>query len=247
MHTVATKRYATAFAWREALADTIGGFLTTGMRHGELVKLTWPDVSFSTNTIRVRQETCKTHGQRDIPMHDALRARLLALWREAKDTEGPVFANANGKPWTENLDARFRACLRKAGIGPRVVKVRRVWCLLDTDRTGRPVREELPGAKKRREAEAALRERLSQRPRPRAVIHSLRHTFATELIRSGANPKVVSDLLGHSTVQMTLQTYAHVWPQDREAAVAKLSFGTKSAQGTEVESQVLGKTGTYEN
>jgi integrase len=222
-------------------------FLTTGMRHGELVKLTWPDVSFPTNTIRVRQETCKTHRQRDIPMHHELRERLLALWREGKDPEGPVFPNANGKPWTENLDARFRACLRKAGIGPRVVKEGRAWWLLDVDRTGRPVREELPGAMTRSEAEAALRERLSRRPRPRVVVHSLRHTFATELIREGANPKVVSDLLGHSTVQMTLQTYAHVWPQDRETAIAKLSFGTKLAQGTRVESQVLGKTGTYEN
>jgi len=222
-------------------------FLTTGMRHGELAKLTWPDVSFSTNTIRVRQETCKTHGQRDIPMHPELRGRLLALWREAKDTEGPVFPNANGKPWTENLDARFRACLRKAGIGPRVVKERQGLGLLDTDRTGRPVREELPRAKTRREAEAELRERSSRRPRPRVVIHSLRHTFATELIREGANPKVVSDLLGHSTVQMTLQTYAHVWPQDREAAIGRLNFGTKLAQGTEGESQVLDKTGTYEN
>ena len=84
--------------------------------------------------------------------------------------------------------------------------------------------------------------------KPRVVVHSLRHTFATELIRQGVNPKVVSDLLGHTTVQMTLQKYAHVWPQDKVGAVAKLAFGRSSGSreslAAEATPQVLGKTGT---
>lgn len=39
--------------------------------------------------------------------------------------------------------------------------------------------------------------------------HALRHTFATRLIESGSDPKTVSELLGHSAVQITLNKYVH--------------------------------------
>lgn len=39
--------------------------------------------------------------------------------------------------------------------------------------------------------------------------HTLRHTFATNLITSGANPKIVSQLLGHAKVTTTLDLYVH--------------------------------------
>lgn len=39
--------------------------------------------------------------------------------------------------------------------------------------------------------------------------HSLRHTFATRCVECGANYKVVSELLGHSSVNITLNLYVH--------------------------------------
>lgn len=39
--------------------------------------------------------------------------------------------------------------------------------------------------------------------------HSLRHTFATRCIEGGANYKVVSEILGHSTINTTLNMYVH--------------------------------------
>ncbi len=39
--------------------------------------------------------------------------------------------------------------------------------------------------------------------------HSLRHTFATRCIEAGADCKTVSEILGHSTVNMTLNLYVH--------------------------------------
>ena len=38
---------------------------------------------------------------------------------------------------------------------------------------------------------------------PHANFHALRHTFATRAIESGVNVKTLSDILGHSTVQIT--------------------------------------------
>jgi integrase len=43
-------------------------------------------------------------------------------------------------------------------------------------------------------------------------LHGLRHYFATLLIHNGAAVKVVQLAFGHSTTMITLNTYAHEWP-----------------------------------
>lgn len=54
---------------------------------------------------------------------------------------------------------------------------------------------------------------------PRVRIHDLRHLQATLLLIGGINPKVVADRLGHSRINVTLDTYSHVVPTlQREAA-----------------------------
>jgi integrase len=51
--------------------------------------------------------------------------------------------------------------------------------------------------------------------------HDLRHTAATLLLGRGVHPKIVSEMLGHSTVAITLDRYSHVTPtMQREAASA---------------------------
>lgn len=58
-------------------------------------------------------------------------------------------------------------------------------------------------------------------PLPTIRLHDLRHTHATLLLAAGVPVKVVSERLGHTTIWMTLDVYAHVLPaQDRNAAEA---------------------------
>jgi len=52
------------------------------------------------------------------------------------------------------------------------------------------------------------------------TIHSLRHTFATRLLEKGANPKTVSELLGHSSVRITLDIYTHVSKGEKQRVIA---------------------------
>jgi integrase len=54
-------------------------------------------------------------------------------------------------------------------------------------------------------------------------IHMLRHTCASLLIRLGTPITTVSQILGHSDVQITLKTYAHFYVEDSFTAMAKLS------------------------
>jgi integrase len=56
---------------------------------------------------------------------------------------------------------------------------------------------------------------------PQVRFHDLRHTAATLLLGRGVHPKIVSEMLGHSTVAITLDLYSHVTPtMQREAASA---------------------------
>jgi integrase len=66
---------------------------------------------------------------------------------------------------------------------------------------------------------AALKVALRRAGLPQIRVHDLRHTTATVLLEAGAHPKLVQDLLGHSTVALTLNSYSHVTSGlSREAA-----------------------------
>ena len=56
----------------------------------------------------------------------------------------------------------------------------------------------------------ALKVALARADLPQIRVHDLRHTTASILLEAGAHPKLVQDLLGHSTVALTLNTYSHV-------------------------------------
>jgi integrase len=45
---------------------------------------------------------------------------------------------------------------------------------------------------------------------PNIRFHDLRHTTASLLLEKNIHPKIVSELLGHSTVTLTLNTYSHI-------------------------------------
>ena len=53
---------------------------------------------------------------------------------------------------------------------------------------------------------------------PEIRFHDLRHTCATLLLSENVNPKVVSEMLGHASIAITLDTYSHVLPNMQESA-----------------------------
>lgn len=52
--------------------------------------------------------------------------------------------------------------------------------------------------------------------------HALRHTFATLLLKNNVDIKIVSELLGHSSVSITYNTYIHVIKEQKAQAIKSL-------------------------
>lgn len=55
---------------------------------------------------------------------------------------------------------------------------------------------------------------------PKTVrFHDLRHTCATLMIKQGIHPRVVMEILGHSQISTTMNTYGHVLPEVQREAI----------------------------
>jgi integrase len=96
--------------------------------------------------------------------------------------------------------------------------------LIFTDADGRPLRRNRFGE-------------LWRRSRTKAKVgdegfHSLRHFYASLLIRHGESVKVVQARLGHASASETLDTYSHLWPdsEDRTREAVDLVLGARTAE-----------------
>lgn len=68
--------------------------------------------------------------------------------------------------------------------------------------------------------------------------HDMRHTAATLLLEAGVHPKITSDMLGHSSIQMTLDRYSHVSSDLQRAASDALGA---RLFGAEIVGQTVGQ------
>jgi integrase len=86
--------------------------------------------------------------------------------------------------------------------------------LVFTDDRGQPIRRPHAGHVWRKAARHAEVEGRS--------FHDLRHLCASVLIARGASVKAVQRFLGHASAKVTLDTYAHLWPDDEDRTRAAL-------------------------
>jgi len=69
---------------------------------------------------------------------------------------------------------------------------------------------------------AEIKKRAGQ---PEIRFHDLRHFFASLLISQGFSPKYVCDQLGHSSIQVTFDTYGHLFPRGEGRSLSKARRG----------------------
>jgi integrase len=177
---------------------------TTGVRLGEALALRWSDIDFSLSRATIRRSLQRQRGV--------------------------------GLAFVEPKSARSR---RSVPIPPETLDVLKAQLRsLDDDReqAGDLWQERdlvFPNPMGRERDMAYLcvsfHKALERAGLPRMRIHDLRHTAATHLLTKGVHPKVVQDLLGHSTIAITLDTYSHVMPALAKEASSLLSSLVPSA------------------
>lgn len=64
---------------------------------------------------------------------------------------------------------------------------------------------------------------------PLRRVHDLRHTAAALAIAAGAHPKMLQDMLGHSSIAVTLNVYGHLFPSLHDALAASLDEAFRAA------------------
>ena len=56
------------------------------------------------------------------------------------------------------------------------------------------------------------------------TLHILRHTFATRVLESGINPKVLQKWLGHSSIKITMDIYSEIQSEYEKSEFLKLKI-----------------------
>ena len=171
----------------------------TGLRRGELLALRWRDLDGASLSVRRSVSVVKVEGA---------GKQLL---------EGPTKGK---KARVVDLDSQTVDVLRKwrldrAGLSLQLV---RDDALIFGNLEGGYSHPERFSARFV-EKQAQCRRKLATAP-PAIHLHDLRHTHATLLLQAGVPVKVVSERLGHATVMITLETYAHVMPGMQAEAAA---------------------------
>lgn len=171
--------------------------LATTMREGELLALLWEDVDLERAAVLVRATLQKSPGRliREEAKTDHSR-RLIALPQTA-------------------VEALRRHRTRQAAERLRLGDAWRDTGLVFPNAVGQPIDPD----SFRSHWWYPLLKRASV---PRIRFHDLRHTAATHLLARGVNVKVVSEMLGHSSIAITLGIYAHVLPHMQQHAAATM-------------------------
>jgi integrase len=168
----------------------------TGMRRSEILALRWSDVDLTLGQIYV----CRS-------LHH-LRNRQI-VFREPKTSRGRRTIALPPSATLMLREHRDRQDSERLLLGILQSNNELVFCQPD----GKPL---LPNPITH--AWVKLARRLGMHG---LRLHDARHTHASLMLKQGIHPKIVQERLGHSSVQITLDTYSHVAPGLQGAAATR--------------------------
>lgn len=166
----------------------------TGLRRGELLGLEWSDIDFENKTISINKTLVTVNGSLYTQSPKTKRStRTISL----DDATIQVLKN-----WKLEQKKQFF----KNGVKSKDIVITNIkGSYLDFAY----FREE-------------LKKFLSTHNLKRFSVHSLRHTHASLLFEAGIEPKTISDRLGHSNIQTTLNMYTHLNDKQRSDVADRL-------------------------
>jgi integrase len=180
----------------ESIESLVTLAVSTGVRMGEALALTWSDIDLERRQVRIDKSLQRLSGQGQVLSETKTR-------RSRRTVILPIVAAES----LRRRKAQQRDERRAFGTG---------WSEGDfvfTSSTGRPMDS--------RNVQRSFRRILRKANLPRIRFHDLRHSCASLLLSQGVAPRVVMETLGHSRISITMDTYTHVMPTlQREAADA---------------------------
>jgi integrase len=172
--------------------------ITTGMRRGELVALRWSDIDLEKGVLQVRHNLTWVRGMGYVEGEPKTKAgrRKIAL---SSAVIGVLKEHRVGQ---EEVRVKMGDRWKEKGL---------VFC----SAYGAYFNPNLVWR--------AFKRLLKAAGLPAVRFHDLRHGAATVLLAAGVPLKVVSELLGHSSVAITADIYAHVLPEQQQEVVKKMN------------------------
>jgi len=170
--------------------------LTMGLRQGEALGLRWSDVDLDIGSLRVEKQLQRVGGELQLV---ELKTRLS---RRALLMPASIVASLR--------EHRCRQLEDRLAAGGKWLEAGLVFTTAD----GKP----LEGSTVTRH----FHDHLERAGLPQRRFHDLRHSCATLLLVQGVSPRVVMDVLGHSDIGMTMNTYSHVIPELRRDAADRM-------------------------
>jgi integrase len=176
----------------------------TGMRKGEILGLTWDDVNFEEKTVYVNKTLYKA------------KEEYLLQEPKTKTSFRSIY-----------IDDDIIRVLKKQKVKQNLERLKyggvyKEHNMVFAQETGEFVN---PGG-----VNGLFARFIEQSGLPKIRFHDLRHTHATILLQMGVNPKIVAERLGHSSVQITLDTYSHVLPSMKKDLSEQFSKAMKRGQ-----------------
>ena len=195
--TLSVEQAHTALQWLKdhQPASYIGCYLAiyTGMRRGEICGLQWQDVDWSMRTLHVRRTRQQRRGQEIIgSTKTTLSERDLPVSEDVMDV-----LHDWHRSHQEHAHMRGES-----------------W--LDEQWVMRQLNGEIVSPDT---LTHAIRDAENATGMPHVSFHDLRHTHATILLEAGTPLKTVSERLGHSSIRITADIYAHVTDAMHKEAV----------------------------
>jgi integrase len=167
-----------------------------GLRQGEALGLRWDEVDLDMGYIRITKQLQRIHGSPQLVEPKTERSRRTLVMP-------PMI--------TRSLrEHRARQGQEKAAARGRWVETGLVFTT--------PIGTPLDGTA----VTKGFHHLLKQAGLPQRRFHDLRHSCATLLLVQGVSPRVVMDLLGHSQIGLTMNTYSHVIPDLRRDAAQRM-------------------------
>ena len=187
----------------------------TGYRRQELASLTRSSFKLNSNPpkVTVTAAYSKRRRQDVVPLHPEVARRLKSWLATKKDL-------ASGQPVFDLLTPSGGLRRTSKMMMVDLERAREAW-----------IKEAEKNKKERKRREESDFLTYQDENGMYADFHANRHTFISNLAKSGVSPKVAQTLARHSDINLTMNVYSHVQMEEQAAATAALAPPPKLTNG----------------